>query len=113
MDETTEQNVQRETNTIKGDAQKLRDDLSALLGDVTAYSREKLADTGGRVSAAVDAFRGRAAGRMQETARTTKTRGRHFVDASRKAVRQNPLVSAVAALGAGLLLSSFCRCKKK
>jgi ElaB/YqjD/DUF883 family membrane-anchored ribosome-binding protein len=112
-DETTNQNPEQDINTVKEDIQKLRDNLNSLLGDVTAYSKEKLSDTRDRVSAAVTAFKGRASGQVQETAQTVRRKGQQVAETSRNMIKKNPLACTAAAFVTGALVSHACKCKGK
>jgi ElaB/YqjD/DUF883 family membrane-anchored ribosome-binding protein len=96
-----------EINTIREDIEKLRDDLGLLLSDVGSYSKDKLVDTRDRLSAAIEAFEGRAYGRLQGTARVVEKRGRQAVGASRDVVQEKPLTYVAAAFVAGMLLASI------
>jgi ElaB/YqjD/DUF883 family membrane-anchored ribosome-binding protein len=116
MDETTTNpNAEGEMKTVRADMQKLRDDLTVLVGDLTSYSKEKLADTRSRLNAATEAFKGRASSQVQETTEKVRTQGRQAAETSRRAIRENPLTCAAIAFCTGMFLSSTCRhsCKGK
>lgn len=101
-----------EVDAIKEDIEKLRDDLSSLLGDIGSFSREKLADTRDRLGAALGAVEGRAYGRVQGTARVAKDRAHQAMNASRGAVEQKPITYVMAAFAAGVILASIFEWKK-
>ena len=101
-----------EVEAIKDDIERLRDDLGSLLSDVGSFSREKLADTRDRLSAAIGAFEGRARGHLQGTARKVQEHGSRVVSTSREAVEQRPITYVVAAFAAGVVLASLFEWKK-
>lgn len=102
-----------DVDAIRDDIEKLREDLGSLLSNVGSFSREKLADTRDKLSAAIGAFEGRAYGRVQGTARTVRDRGAHAVDASRDAVEHKPITYVITAFVAGAILASLFEWKKK
>lgn len=101
-----------EMDSIKEDIQRLRDDLGALFGDVGSYSKEKLADTRDRLSAAVEAIEGRAYGRLQGTTRMVRDRGHRAMNVSRQTVERKPLTYVAAAFAAGVILASLFEWKR-
>jgi ElaB/YqjD/DUF883 family membrane-anchored ribosome-binding protein len=98
--------------TLKEDIQKLRDDLGEMLSSVGSFSKEKLAETRSRLSAAVDGLQGRAYDRLQGTARMVRDRSRYAMDASRGAVEQKPLTYVAVAFLTGVVLASFFEWKR-
>jgi ElaB/YqjD/DUF883 family membrane-anchored ribosome-binding protein len=116
MDETMPNpnvEVRKEVEDIKGDVQKLRNDLTVLVGHLTSYGKDKLADTRERFGSAVESFRGRASGQVQQTRETARREGHQAVESSRKAIKENPLTYAAIAFCAGMLLSSTGRRKRR
>ena len=108
----SEEMTSADIEILKADIQKLRDDLSDILGSVGSYSKEKLADTRERLMAAVEDLEGKAYDRLQGTVRTVRDKGHRAVDASRGAVEQKPLTYVVTAFIAGAVLASFLGWKK-
>ncbi|OHB64553.1 MAG: hypothetical protein A2Y77_14145 [Planctomycetes bacterium RBG_13_62_9] len=108
----TNETTSGDVAVLKEDIQKLRDDLGLLLGDVGSYSKERLADTHDRLSAAIEVFQGRAYGRLKGTARVVQDRSSRAMDVSRGAVEQKPLTYVAAAFVAGAILASFLEWKK-
>jgi len=98
--------------TLKEDIQKLRDDLGEMLSSAGSFSKEKLAETRNRLSAAVDGLQGKAYDRLQGTARMVRDRSRYAMDASRGAVEQKPLTYVAVAFVAGVVLASFFEWKR-
>jgi ElaB/YqjD/DUF883 family membrane-anchored ribosome-binding protein len=101
-----------EVDAVKEDIERLRDDLGSLLGDIESFSREKLADTRDKLSAALEAVEGRAYGRVQGTARMMRNRSQQAVDMSRGAVEQKPITYVLASFAAGVILASLFEWKK-
>jgi ElaB/YqjD/DUF883 family membrane-anchored ribosome-binding protein len=102
-----EEMTSADIETLKADIQKLRDDLSDMLGSVGSFSKEKLTETRDRLVAAVDDLQGKAYHRLRGTARTVRDRGHRAVDLSRGAVEEKPLTYIVTAFIAGVILASF------
>jgi ElaB/YqjD/DUF883 family membrane-anchored ribosome-binding protein len=114
MDEATaNRNMEGEVNAVQNDMQKLRQDLSALVGHLTSYSKEKLADTRGRLRAATEAFKGRASSRAQETKEQVRRQSHQVIETSRKAIQENPLTCAAIAFCTGAFLSSTRRQRRR
>lgn len=109
---TPKETMASEMDGIKEDIQRLRDDLGVLFGDVGSYSKEKLADTRDRLSAAIEAMEGRAYGRLQGTSRMVHDRGQRAMDASRQTVEQRPLTYVAAAFAAGVIIASLFEWKR-
>jgi ElaB/YqjD/DUF883 family membrane-anchored ribosome-binding protein len=109
---TPNETMTSEMDGIKEDIQRLRDDLGALFGDVGFYSKERLADTRDRLSAAIEAIEGRAYGRLQGTSRMMRDRSQRAMDASRQKVEQRPMTYVAAAFAAGVIIASLFEWKK-
>ncbi len=108
----SEEMTSADIEVLKADIQKLRDDLGDMLGSISSYSKERLADTRDRLMAAVEDLEGKAYDRLQGTARTVRDRGHRAVNASRGVVEQKPLTYVVTAFIAGAILASFFGWKK-
>lgn len=111
-DTDTNEATRAEMDAVKEDIERLRDDLGSLLGNLGSFSKEKLADTRDKLSAALGAVEGRAYGRMQDTARMMRDRSQQAVDMSRGAVEHKPITYVMAAFAAGVVLASLFEWKK-
>lgn len=112
MAAATNETGSREVDKIKDDLQQLRDDLGKLLGHIGSFGKGKWGGTRGKVSAAVEDYRGRAYNRFQGTTRDVSDRGRQAMWASRDAVQQKPLTYVAVAFVAGLILASLIEWKR-
>jgi ElaB/YqjD/DUF883 family membrane-anchored ribosome-binding protein len=97
---------------IKEDLQRLRDDVSKLLGHVGTYGKGKVGGTRDKVGATAEDLQGRVYSRVQDVTRSVTDRGRQAASASRGKVQERPFTSIAAAFAAGLVLASLFAWKR-
>ena len=102
-----------ETDSIKQDIQKLRDDMGVLLGHIGSFSTGKLGNARERLGTAAEDLQGRTYDRWHGATSGASERGRHAVDVSRDTVQQRPLTYVAAAFVAGMILASIFGWKRQ
>ena len=86
---------------LKQDMDQLRDDLGKLKTDVTGTAR----DIAGVARTGVQ----QAGEYVTDAVQAARERGEQSLDATRDAIKQNPLAAAAIAFGAGVLLGALIR----
>jgi ElaB/YqjD/DUF883 family membrane-anchored ribosome-binding protein len=93
-----------EFETLKGDVQKLTNDLKDLLHAVGTQGKEKLVENKKRLESALKTLRGEAKEKFSEAYDCVREHGKEAVDLSRKKIEERPLTAVFAALGVGVLV---------
>lgn len=102
----------KEAETLRDDIQKLRDDLASMLSSMSSYSRDKLAETRVRLSAAKESLEGRARDRLQNASQMMRERSHQAMRASRGTIEHRPLTSLAVAFVAGVIIATLLERKK-
>jgi ElaB/YqjD/DUF883 family membrane-anchored ribosome-binding protein len=101
--------VSVEIETLRGDVQKLADDLKEMLHNLGSQSKEKLMENKKRLDAAIKGFRGDAKERFDELYECFREHGQETLDKSRKQIEERPFAAVGVALGIGILLGTLIR----
>jgi ElaB/YqjD/DUF883 family membrane-anchored ribosome-binding protein len=91
-------------DTLKGDIQRLTNDLKEMLHSVGAQGKEKLEEHKKRLESAIKTLRGEAREKFDEAYDSLREHGKEAMDLSRKKIEEKPLTAVVAALGVGVVL---------
>jgi ElaB/YqjD/DUF883 family membrane-anchored ribosome-binding protein len=112
MATTTNEIRSGDVDKIKEDLQRLRDDVTKLLGHVGTYGKGRFGGTREKVGGTVEDLQGRAYSRVQEVTRSVTDRGRQAASASRDKVQERPFTSIAVAFAVGLVLASLFAWKR-
>jgi ElaB/YqjD/DUF883 family membrane-anchored ribosome-binding protein len=104
MESSSKGEVSVEFETLKGDVQKLTNDLKDLLHAVGTQGKEKLAENKRRLESALKTLRGEAKEKLGEAYDSLKEHSQEAIDISRKKIEERPLTAVFTALGVGLLV---------
>jgi ElaB/YqjD/DUF883 family membrane-anchored ribosome-binding protein len=104
MESSAKGDVSVEFETLKGDVQKLTNDLKDLLHAVGTQGKEKLAENKKRLESALKTLRGEAKEKFGEAYDSLKEHSQEAVDLSRKKIEERPLTAVFTALGVGILI---------
>lgn len=99
----------RETEILRADIEKLRNDLGEMLGSVGSYSKEKIMGTGHRLQSVLEDIEGRAKSRFRDTTQMVKERGHQAVEKGRQGVGSRPLTAIAVAFVSGAALGLLCK----
>ena len=104
MEQGNRGEVSVELETLKGDVQKLANDLKEMLQTVGTQGKERLAENKKRLEAAIKNLRGEAKEKFGEAYDSLQEHGKEAVELSRKKIEDRPLTAVFTALGVGVLL---------
>jgi len=109
--ETTETNKKTDTSieidAIRGDIQKLQNDLKEMLHSVGDQSKEKLQESKQKLEAAIKSLQGRVAEKFDESYDSFREHSQDAVKQSRKQIEERPLTAVFIAFAAGILFDRF------
>jgi ElaB/YqjD/DUF883 family membrane-anchored ribosome-binding protein len=97
----------QDTETLKADIEKLRNDLGEMLGSIGTYSKEKIMDTQNRLRTAVEDIQGRTKARLHSTSQIVREKGQMAMEKSRKGIEHRPLTAMAVAFCSGMALASI------
>jgi ElaB/YqjD/DUF883 family membrane-anchored ribosome-binding protein len=104
---TAETNKKSETSieieAIRGDIQKMQNDLKDLLHTVGDQSKEKLMESKQKLGAAIKSLEGQAEEKFNEGYDSLREHSHDAVQKSRKQIEEQPLTAVLIAFAAGLL----------
>jgi ElaB/YqjD/DUF883 family membrane-anchored ribosome-binding protein len=92
-----------EIDAIRGDIQKMQNDLKDLLHTVGDQSKEKLMESKQKLEAAIKSLQGQAEEKINESYDSLREHSQDAVQKSRKQIEEQPLTAVLIAFAAGIL----------
>ena len=92
-----------EIDAIRGDIQKLQNDLKEMLHTVGDQSKDKLQESKQKLEAAIKSLQGQAAEKFNESYDSLREHSQDAVKKSRKQIEEQPLTAVLIAFAAGIL----------
>ena len=92
-----------EIDAIRGDIQKMQNDLKELLHTVGDQSKEKLQESKQKLESAIKSLQGQAEEKFNESYDSLREHSQDAVQKSRKQIEEQPLTAVLIAFAAGIL----------
>ena len=93
-----------EIDAIRGDIQKLQNDLKDMLHSVGDQSKEKLQESKQKLVAAIKSLQGQVVEKLDDSYDSLREHSQDAVKQSRKQIEERPLTAVFIAFAAGILL---------